>query len=203
MKKLFIAAILFVSGSTALMAQSELAFGIKGGVNFANFTGDGGDGFDDDNARTSFNIGALVEIPVTERFAIQPEVFYSGQGFDLVQRDDEQDTEFQLNYINVPVLAKLYLVKGLYVEAGPQIGFLVDSQLDGPNGSVDIDEDNFNDIDFGGAVGLGYKFDGGLYLNGRYTQGFSDVYDNGDNVDTEALDAKNGVFSASIGFIFN
>lgn len=203
MKKLFIAAIVFVTGSSAMMAQSSLAFGVKGGVNFSNFTGDGSDGFDDDSARTSFNLGAVLEIPVSEKFAVQPEVVYSGQGFDLVQRDNEQDTEFQLNYINVPVLAKLYLVQGLYVEAGPQIGFLVDSKIDGPNGSIDIDEDNFNDIDFAGAVGVGYKFDGGLFLNARYTQGFSDVYDNGNNVDTDFLDAKNGVFSASLGFSFN
>ena len=123
-----------------MSAQSELAFGIKGGVNFSNLTGDGFDEFDDDSARTSFNLGALVEIPVTEKFAIQPEVFYSGQGFDLVQREDAEDTEFQLDYINVPVLAKIYLVQGLYLEAGPQVGFLVDSQIEGPNATVGLNE---------------------------------------------------------------
>ncbi|RXG15694.1 outer membrane protein with beta-barrel domain [Leeuwenhoekiella aestuarii] len=199
MKKLFFAAIL-VFGTTSLMqAQSELAFGIKGGVNFSNLTGDRFGEFDDDSARTSFNLGALVEIPVTEKLAIQPEVFYSGQGFDLIQRDNDQDTEFQLNYINVPVLAKIYLVQGLYIEAGPQVGFLVDSKIDGPNATVGLNEDNFNDIDFAGAVGVGYKFNGGMYLNARYTQGFTDIYDGetGDNA------TKNGVFAASLGFIFN
>lgn len=199
MKKLFIAAILLVSGSTAMMAQSNLAFGVKGGVNFSNLTGDNVGEFDEDSARTSFNLGAVLEIPVTEKFAVQPEVFYSGQGFDLVQRDNEQDTEFQLNYINVPVLAKLYLVQGLYLEAGPQLGFLVDSKIDGPNGSIDLNEDNFNDIDFAGAVGLGYKFNGGLFLNARYTQGFTDIYDG----ETGDGSTKNGVFSASLGFSFN
>lgn len=199
MKKLFLAAILVFGGTSLMQAQSELAFGIKGGVNFSNLTGDGFDEFDDDSARTSFNLGALVEIPVTEKFAIQPEVFYSGQGFDLVQRDDAEDTEFQLDYINVPVLAKFYLVQGLYVEAGPQLGFLVDSEIEGPNATLGLNEDNFNDIDFAGAVGVGYKFSGGLYLNARYTQGFTDIYDGetGDNA------TKNGVFAGSVGFIFN
>ncbi len=199
MKKLFLAAILVISGSSAMMAQSDLAFGIKGGVNFSNLTGDGFGEFDDDSARTSFNLGAVLEIPVSEKFAVQPEVFYSGQGFDLVQRDNDQDTEFQLDYINVPVLAKIYLVQGLYLEAGPQVGFLVESKVDGPNGELNFNEDNFNDIDFAGAVGVGYKFNGGLYLNARYTQGFTDIYDGetGDN------STKNGVFAASLGFIFN
>ena len=200
MKKLFFTAILVFGTTSLIQAQSELAFGIKGGVNFSNLTGDGVDGFNDDNARTSFNLGAVLEIPVTERFAVQPEVFYSGQGFDLVQRDDAQDTEFQLNYINVPVLAKIYLVQGLYLEAGPQVGFLVDSKIDGPNATIGLDEDNFNDIDFAGAVGVGYKFNGGLFLNARYTQGFSDVYDSGEG---NGFDAKNGVFVASVGFSFN
>ena len=200
MKKLFFTAILVFGTTSLIQAQSELAFGIKGGVNFSNLTGDGVDGFNDDNARTSFNLGAVLEIPVTERFAVQPEVFYSGQGFDLVQRDDAQDTEFQLNYINVPVLAKIYLVQGLYLEAGPQVGFLVDSKIDGPNATIGLDEDNFNDIDFAGAVGVGYKFNGGLFLNARYTQGFSDVYDSGAG---NGFDAKNGVFAASVGFSFN
>ncbi|MEH6656745.1 porin family protein [Leeuwenhoekiella marinoflava] len=200
MKKLFFTAILVFGTTSLIQAQSELAFGIKGGVNFSNLTGDGVDGFNDDNARTSFNLGAVLEIPVTERFAVQPEVFYSGQGFDLVQRDDAQDTEFQLNYINVPVLAKIYLVQGLYLEAGPQVGFLVDSKIDGPNATIGLDEDNFNDIDFAGAVGVGYKFNGGLFLNARYTQGFSDVYDSGEG---NGFDAKNGVFAASVGFSFN
>ena len=200
MKKLFFTAILVFGTTSLIQAQSELAFGIKGCVNFSNLTGDGVDGFNDDNARTSFNLGAVLEIPVTERFAVQPEVFYSGQGFDLVQRDDAQDTEFQLNYINVPVLAKIYLVQGLYLEAGPQVGFLVDSKIDGPNATIGLDEDNFNDIDFAGAVGVGYKFNGGLFLNARYTQGFSDVYDSGEG---NGFDAKNGVFVASVGFSFN
>ena len=199
MKKLFFAAILMISGSSVMMAQSELAFGIKGGVNFSNLTGDGFGEYDDDSARTSFNLGAVLEIPVSEKFAVQPEVFYSGQGFDIVQNEDGEDLEFQLDYINVPVLAKIYLVQGLYLEAGPQVGFLVESKIDGPNGELLLDEDGFNDIDFAGAVGLGYKFNGGLYLNARYTQGFTDIYDGetGDN------STKNGVFAASLGFIFN
>jgi len=199
MKKLFFAAILAFGTTSLMQAQSELAFGVKGGVNFSNLTGDRFGEFDDNSARTSFNLGALVEIPVTEKFAIQPEVFYSGQGFDLVQRDDAQDTEFQLNYINVPVLAKIYLVQGLYLEAGPQLGFLVDSKVDGPNATLSINEDNFNDIDFAGAVGVGYKFNGGLYLNARYTQGFTDIYDGETGDDA----TKNGVFAASLGFILN
>ena len=55
MKKLFLAAILVFGGTSLMQAQSELAFGIKGGVNFSNLTGDGFDEFDDDSARTSFN----------------------------------------------------------------------------------------------------------------------------------------------------
>lgn len=206
MKKLIVLAILFVSGTGALLAQGSPTFGIKGGVNFSSFSGDGYDAFDDPEGRTSFHIGGLVEIPLSERFSIQPEVMYSGQGFDLISRDNADDTEVQLDYINVPVMAKVYLIEGLYAEAGPQIGFNVKSEIDSDpddvgSGDTDINDEIFNDVDFGLGVGAGYKFNNGLYGGARYTFGLSDVFNNEDIAGD--FDAKNAVFAISIGYMFN
>ena len=72
MKKsiLFIAAMIF--STTFVAAQEFVYFGAKGGVNFSNFSGDGWSDFDDGDARTAYHLGLVSEIPVSERFSIQP-----------------------------------------------------------------------------------------------------------------------------------
>ena len=204
MKKVFFIAVLAVFGVTATQAQ-EVRLGAKGGVNFSSFSGDGFDAFDDPEGRTSFHIGAFAEIPLSERFSIQPEVLYSGQGFDLVSREGADDTEVQLDYINVPVMAKVYLIEGLYAEAGPQIGFNVKNEIDSDpddagSGEIAINEDVINDIDFSVGVGAGYRFNNGLFLNARYNFGLTDVFNNEDLLIDS--DAKNSVFAVSAGYSF-
>ncbi|WP_304038414.1 outer membrane beta-barrel protein [Mesonia mobilis] len=93
------------------LVQNAQEFGVKAGVNLANLNTDG-----DIDGKTSFYLGAVAEFGLSESFALQPELVYSMQGAD----------ELDLSYINIPVLAKYYLVEGLAVEVGPQFGFVVD-----------------------------------------------------------------------------
>lgn len=209
MKKsiLFIAVVLFAL--TSVSAQEYVMFGAKGGVNFSTFSGDGSNAFNDPDGRTSFHLGLLAEIPVTERFSVQPEVLYSGQGYDIAERDNGNDIEYQLDYINIPVIAKVYIFEGLALEAGPQIGFLVNSEIDGDPGSVNnentisLDEDQFNKVDFSLAVGASFKFRGGIFVNGRYNIGLSDIYDDSfTNNLLSGADAKHSVVQLGVGFMF-
>src|SRR5690554_6878275 len=136
MKKLILITGLFIFSTTLLHAQADskaIQLGVKGGVNSTKITGDD---IDDVKSRTSFNVGLLAEIPITERFSLQPEVMYSGQGFDVKEIDQDnifdtnENVEYQLDYIQVPILLKAYLVKGLSVEVGPQFGFKIHEELD-------------------------------------------------------------------------
>ena len=193
-------ALLSMSG---LSAQEYVKFGIKGGINSSTFSGDGFGDFDNPNSRTSFNLGLLAEIPVSDKFSVQPEVLYSGQGYDIASRNDANDVEYQLDYINVPILAKYYLIEGLSIEAGPQIGFLVNSEIDsnpsGDSGDISLDEDQFNKVDISLGLGASYKFRGGFFVNARYNYGLSDVYDNSFFNNS---DVKHSVFQGGIGFMF-
>ncbi len=204
MKKSILLIAIALFGFTSLSAQEYVMFGAKGGVNFSTFSGDGINAWNDPQGRTSFHLGLLAEIPLSERFSIQPEVLYSGQGYDIANRDDANDIEYQLEYINVPVIAKVYLFDGFALEAGPQVGFLVKSEVDydpsGQNqGSINLSEDQFNKVDFSAALGASYKFRGGFFLNGRYNIGLSDIYDDGI---ISGADAKHSVIQAGVGFMF-
>ncbi len=208
MKKSILFLAMILMSTTFMTAQEYVMFGAKGGVNFSSFSGDGHNAFQDPEGRTSFHLGLVGEIPVSYRFSIQPEVLYSGQGYDIVDRDNANDIEYQLDYINVPVIAKFYLIDGFALEAGPQVGFLVKSEIDtnpsSPNdGSFSLDEDQFNTIDFGLALGASYKFQGGFFLNGRYNIGLTDIYDDSFEGNMfSGVDAKHSVIQLGAGFMF-
>ena len=202
MKKLIVVASAVLFSVATVQAQDEVSFGAKGGVNFATV---GGDDFDDPDARTSFHIGGFVEVPLTDKFSLQPEVYYSGQGYDIQSNDNADDIEFQLDYINVPVLAKYYFVDGFYGEVGPQIGFNINSEIDsnpdGDSGDINFNSDAINTIDFGVVGGLGYKLNNGLFFNARYNLGLSYVFSSEDLGGFD-IDARNRVFMIGAGFAF-
>lgn len=166
------------------------SFGIKGGVNLATVTGSD---FDSPDSRTSFHVGLVGEVPIADILSIQAEVLYSGQGFDFRPLPGGDKAEFQLDYINVPVLAKVYVFKGLSLEVGPQFGFLVNEKIDFKSGN-DIDLDDAKKFDFGVAGGLTFQTDMGLFASGRYVYGVTNIYDD--------VNIKNSVFQIGLGYKF-
>ncbi|MDA0176457.1 porin family protein [Mesoflavibacter profundi] len=212
MKKLILCAVALISGLTVAQAQSDskaVQLGIKGGLNSSTISGDD---IGELKSRTSFNAGLVAEIPFSERVSFQPEVFYSGQGFDIQENDQDNifdtddNVEYQLDYIQVPLLLKVYLVEGLSVEAGPQFGFKIHEEIDfEPNndgGDIEIDsnDSNVKDLDTGIALGTAYKFDNGFFLSGRYTFGLTNIFEDGTAF--ENVDAKNNVWQFGLGFMF-
>lgn len=194
MKKIILAA--FVLGTCSVaFAQQQLKFGPKAGVNFANVSG-----FDNSEMKTGFHVGAVAEIKFNEKFSIQPEVVYSAQGTKTVINNIQGNVN--IDYINVPILAKYYIVDGFSVEAGPQVGFLVKAEgkgdVNGVSVSSDI-KDNLKSTDFGLGVGLAYDLPVGLFVNARYNLGLSDIRAN-----TSSGDAiKNNVIQVGIGYKFD
>ncbi|MBP2830745.1 PorT family protein [Aquimarina sp. U1-2] len=191
----------FILSSILTFAQesgNKFQFGARAGVNFSTVTGDD---FEDPNSRTSFYAGLVAETFITEKFALQGEVFYSGQGFDVDAvtfngLEVTPDAEFQIDYIQVPILAKIYLIDGLNIHAGPQFGFKINEEYDtDPTGDGgDFDTDRIRDFDFQVAAGAEYKLNGGFFIQARYTYGFTDVI--------EDSNVNNSTFSAGLGFMF-
>ncbi len=187
MKKLNV--LLFVTIlSVAPICAQDIQFGVKAGPNFSTLQPD----LNDPATKTSVHFGGMAEIPITEMFAVQPELLYSGHG---VKDESDDDEVIRLNYITIPVLAKYYLVDGLSIHAGPQIGFLLSAEIE-DNGETEDIKDGTKDVDAGFAFGAGYKMDSGLNFGLRYYLG-SDVNDSGDTV------VKNRVFQISVGYFFN
>ncbi|MCL6294386.1 porin family protein [Jejuia spongiicola] len=130
----------------------------------------------------------MSEIKISEKFSFQPELLYSGQGYDT---GISTEGNIALNYLNIPLIGKYYVTKRLSLEAGPQIGFLLSTK----GGTKDY-KDLFKTTDFGVNFGLGYKLDNGLNFGARYVLGLSNINDVG------SLKNKNGVLQLSVGYFF-
>ncbi|MBP1224737.1 porin family protein [Flavobacterium sp. 1355] len=205
MKKniLIIAAVLMFGLSNA----QEAKFGLKGGLNISNFSGDT-EGIDF-KSRIGFNVGAFLEIKLSDKFAIQPEVLYATQGAtadDFVDLESgiTGDVAFKLNYINIPVMFKYYVAEKFNIEAGPQIGFLTSAKtttkLNGYSGKHDMDvKDMFESIDFGLNFGAEYDFTEHISAGLRYNLGLANIAKTEEEDDSKV---HNGVFSLSIGYKF-
>lgn len=183
MKKILLLTVVTVLGFTNVNAQ-EIKFGAKGGLNFASISGNNSTGSD---MVTSFNFGVLSEISISDKFSFQPELMYSGQGYSF------NDNTIALSYLNIPLMGKYYLTKGLSIEAGPQIGYLLSAK----NESTNV-KDTFKKVDFAANLGIGYKLENGLNFGARYNFGLSNI----NNLDNSSSKYKNRVFQLSVGYFF-
>lgn len=184
MKNISLVFVLFLLGIFNSNAQM-LQFGVKGGVNFANYTNGEIEGVDF-NQVTSYHFGLVTELKLLENLSIQPELLYSTQGSELEGFGEQIKNE--LGYISLPVMAKFYLTNnGLSIEAGPQFSFLVSERNE-------IDSSDTNTFDFGLGGGLSYKITDGLFISGRYIAGLTEV--------KKDADAKNALIQFSVGYMF-
>lgn len=220
MRRILFAAVAVFAVTAAAQAQ-DTKFGIKAGVNFAGFSGD-----DSENTtmKTGFHIGGVAEIKISEKFSFQPELLYSAQGAEAESSETlsiggstaTQNTEVtqKLGYLNIPLLAKYYFTSGFSVEAGPQIGFLLNAEEDktqttiisGSSETVSGTLDNkerFEGVDFGLAAGLAYDLPMGLFFQARYSFGLTNILKEvtfeGQTVEG---DTKNKNIQISVGYKF-
>jgi len=186
MKKILVLAVVTVLGFTNVTAQ-KIKFGAKGGINIANINGDNTSSLE---PVAAFNFGLMTEIPISQKFSFQPEVMFSGQGYSF---EGSNGNIVALNYLNVPLMAKYYIVKGLSLEAGPQIGYLLSAKNEGTNV-----KDGFKKVDFAANLGVGYKLENGINFGARYNFGLSNIND----VSGDPNKFRNSVFQLSIGYFF-
>jgi opacity protein-like surface antigen len=180
MKKLAFLVVTLLTIFQTTNAQSNIRFGVKAGLNYANFTNTEVK----TDAITSYHAGILMEFSLFDNLAIQPELLYSTVGASY----DSAFTEFknELGYISIPVLAKFNLSESLFLEAGPQGSFLLNKK--------DEVFDDYNKFDFSVNAGIGVNLTKNLFATARYNIGVTEI--------ARDADAKNSVVQLSVGLLF-
>ena len=215
MKKLFFVAIGLI-GLVNVNAQEKTEtpqFGIKTSLNVTSFRGDD---VKDDNYKLGWGAGIYYHIPLNESIAIQPEVNYSRIGAkysnDVIDSQNIKTTysnETTLDYIQVPVLLKIYPGGSRFnFEIGPQVGINMyasnkakyNSYVNGTPFSTETKtdiKDNVEKVDFGAVAGIGYNITDNVNVGARYYLGLNDTFKKESN-----LDAKNHGFTLGVGYSF-
>ncbi len=200
MKKIFLAAavaVLSVMTAKAEGFEKEFSLGVKGGLNVSSVAG--GDAGDFYKMKTGLFVGAFAELRLGGVVALTPELIYSRQGGAVKDPVGVDKARLRLNYINVPLLVRLYLTPSddFTLDLGPQVGFLMAAKewTKADNGDIEkIDYRGANNVDVSFAAGLSYIMRERVILSARYNLGLTDIDGDGDG--------KNSVIQLGVGYRF-
>lgn len=208
LKSNFIVSFLLVIAlaSVTRIAQAQdngLRVGIKGGLNVSNLYVDD---VDDENPRYGFHLGVYTQLFESDVFAIQPEILYSTKGTRITYDELglQGDAKFNLNYIDIPVLAVFKLGDAAEIHLGPYFSYLVSANVD-IDGDIDsyeeLDRDDYKTWDYGISGGVGFNV-GAVQIGARYNYGLQKIADS-DNTDAVLGDSKNSNAQVYVSFNFN
>ena len=159
----------------AAMAQKRFTFGPKIGVDLTHFWGENVD----HGIIFGYQAGLFAEYRATDLIGIAPEAVFAAQG------GKSGDNTIHVNYVNIPVMLKLYVVPAFSIDLGPQLGINVYSKYT-PKGGSAVDINYAKSIDFGAND---------VFVQARYTLGVTEAFKVGHK-------QKNGNAQIAIGYRF-
>lgn len=193
MKKLLLMAAVMLSsvGAFAQHAVGSFTLQPKVGINVTDITNA------DSKARVDFAGGLEGEYQVSDIFSLSGGLMYSRQGYKgktyttdvLGQTVSVKGKDWKPSYLNIPMMANVYVVPGLAVKLGIQPGFMVDKD----------DASDVNTFDLSIPVGLSYEYNN-FVLDGRYNWGVTKINKNSVK---GADDTRNSVFQITLGYKFS
>lgn len=190
MKKILLMAVVMLASVASYAQQAVGTFTLqpKIGMNVASLTKC--DGCD---PRIGLAAGVEAEYQATDIFSVSAGLIYSMQGNKAKEEGVTLTTK--LDYINIPILANVYVTKGLAVKLGVQPAFNVSDKqkLSGGKASVEAEGVGAESFDFSIPVGLSYEYNN-VVFDARYNFGVTNIADGGDS--------KNSVFQFTLGYKF-
>lgn len=185
--------------------KSEYKLGFKGGVNFTNVGTTTGV---TNKSLTGVHFGLFAKLPITNSFAVQPELYFTTKGGELTYQNVVVDgtAKFNLNYIEVPVLAVFKIFPGFNFQVGPYASYLVSSKVKNVNEVSFNFEDNiqsgdFNKFDTGVMAGFGIDVKS-VEIGVRYNFGLLKVGKDKTYLGTNFIfpDGKNSAINAYVSY---
>ena len=185
MKKLFLATMMMLACMTASAqhAVGGLTLQPQVGLSLATITKT-----DDTGLKAGLLAGAELEYQVNSMLGLAAGVNYSMQGYSYDHGDN-----LNLDYVNIPLRAKIYVAPGFSINGGIQLGFMASAKVDGKDWSDTYDK-NF---DFSLPIGVSYEYQN-IVFDARYNFGLTSVSGN-KLID----DQKNSVIQFTVGYRFD
>jgi opacity protein-like surface antigen len=171
MKKVIMSALATIVLAGSLQAQS-LKLGVKLGANLSKIDAAAyTDGF-----KLSYQGGAWLELDVTKKLGVQPELLFS-QTSSTTTNDPNtiltglnKNIDTKLNYLSIPVLLRYNVNKFVTINLGPQYSILLNKN----SSLLDNGKNAFKSGDLSAVAGLQLSL-GSLRVYGRYNVGLTDL----------------------------
>lgn len=157
-------------------------FGLKVGYNIAKVKGTT-PSYSPDN-ENGFMVGAFYSTP-SKGLGYRSELVFSRQGFSFDESGKLQ--EVTQDYIYMPNFTTFTIARKVQLQAGAQIGYLINAEKKSSSGSESEIEDYMNRLDYGFAGGVEiYPFKG-LLVGARYNVSMGSVYKQYETAGTNPL----------------
>ena len=170
----YLFAIVFLCFTTLSMSQ-DIRYGVRAGLNVSNLDFDPDANFENKH-RNGFAFGGFVDFGLTETVSVLTELQWSAEG--------GKAPDLRADYIKLPILLRFAASERFTLGAGPQLALKTWQDTDG-----------FSTFTFSGVLGVEYMITDELFIDTRFTYGFSDILDD----DATDIKAKNHVIQFGFG----
>lgn len=174
MKKVMVMAAMMLSsiGAFAQYEAGDITIQPKVGLSMADFGGVTTSNATNVDPRTGIVIGVEGEYHANTWLGISAGLMYSQQGTKIKTTGKQiiDDVDFngtltktcKMDYINIPILANFYVVKGLALKVGIQPGFNINKKMKFETSpkmvDTEVDIKNAKTFDLSFPVGISYEF---------------------------------------------
>lgn len=154
----------------------------------------------DTDYKLGFTGGVEFGYQLSNRVGLSVGALYAMQG--LEGKKSNNDKTFNIHSLNIPVLANVYLWKGLAVKAGVQPEILLAGKMSTNAGDIDM-KPMMNSVNLSIPVGVSYDFDCGLSLDARYNIGVTNIFNDKAVMNGyRASSGKSEMFMLTVGYKF-
>jgi hypothetical protein len=194
MKKVFLfISCLIVTGIFNASAQRSVYFIPKVGINITNITNTHGDW------TPGMNLGFGIEWLIKQKIGIEAGLYYSEYGaknIAIPPLNDKQTVE--LSYLQIPIVAKYYLLNGLHIFGGAQAGYRLSDLVKPISTNIAYNKD----FVFDGLAGIGYQFNFGLMFSAGYILGINSIGQPIYAANNNSYNRRNQAFLFNMGWRF-
>lgn len=172
MKKLLLFLIVTVV-TVGAYAQGH-SYGVKAGVNITKIRFERGS-----EPVVGYVLGAYYNYALPKVVSFETSVLFSSEGYKY--KEDRYlpiagafyEVSERLYFINIPIIAKFRVYKGIDLFIGPQVGFNVGSK----NACKELINPyiNYTTANLSGVIGAGYNFNCGFNVNLNYNFGLTNI----------------------------
>lgn len=220
MKRLFLAAIIAVCGTSFVSAQ-EFRYGPKAGYSLSMMTVESEGEKITLDPKSSFYAGGFAEYKFSDRVGVFAEVLYSQLGGKKEETfsttvggitvSGGANIEYDFGTVQIPVGAKYFATENFALALGLNVGIITtaegkynvsgtvagNGQSNTANNSDSMDiKDDINTLNLAPFLGVEYTLENGLFFDARYNYGVSNLSKDSD------VTVKNSFAQIGIGFKF-